>query len=264
VSLISLGQAVPTFYHQGYPAVPVPVAQTYYIQDTQDVQEAKEDFMQAFQRALDGLLYELAPSPVKTEYIEDTQEVEEAKKEFFRIFNGALNGIIETAYLEDTPEVKEKKEEFFNTFESAMNNLLTTVENSYLEDTPEVKEAKARFNQAFADAKEGKVGAQYIEDTPEVKAAKAGFFRFFGFVLGGFLDTLSPKPGHNIIPEVIAPFYIKDDPDVAEEKRKLDRIYLDAVSELDETLKAIENVISNDKNNATVENNYEDGGVIEA
>ena len=83
--------------------------------------------MQAFQRAVDGLLYELAPSPVQAEYLEDTQEVKEAKTQFFRIFKNALNVIIETAYLEDTPEVKEKKQEFFDTFESAMNNLLTKV-----------------------------------------------------------------------------------------------------------------------------------------
>merc|ERR1712083_707264 len=139
-----------------------------------------------FQRALDGLLYELAPAPVKEEYLEDTQEVKEAKAEFFKVFNDALNGIIATAYLDDTPEVKEAKEEFFKTFESAINNLLTTVETSYLEDTPEVKEAKARFNQAYADAEEGKFGAQYIEDTPEVKAAKAGFFAYFKFVMSGW------------------------------------------------------------------------------
>jgi len=278
VSLFSLGQAVPTFYLQGYPAVPVQSAalqfqpygalqqvQPYYNQDTPDVQEAKAEFMQAFQRAVNGLLYELAPSQVQAEYLDDTAEVKEAKSQFFKTFNNALNGIIETAYIEDTAEVKEKKEEFFKTFESAMNNLLTTVETAYLEDTPEVKEAKARFNQAYADAEEGKVGAQYLEDTPEVKEAKQRFFRYFDFVLDGMLDKLSPKPGYNVIPEEIADFYIKDDPEVAEAKRKLDRQYLDAVSELDETLKAIEDVIGNDEINATVEKEDDaDGGVIVA
>merc|ERR1711862_283989 len=98
---------------------------------------AKAEFMQEFQRALDGLLYELAPAPVKAEYLEDTADVKSAKTEFFRVFSDALNGVIATAYLDDTPEVKEAKEELFKTFESAMNNLLTTVETSYLEDTPE-------------------------------------------------------------------------------------------------------------------------------
>ena len=238
--------------------------QPYYIQDTQDVQEAKAEFMLAFQRAVDGLLYELAPSPVKAEYLEDTEEVKEAKTQFFRTFSNALNGIIETVYIQDTAEVKEKKEEFFKSFDSAMNNLLTTVETAYLEDTPEVKEAKVRFNQAYADAEEGKIGAQYLEDTPEVKVAKQRFFRFFDFVLDGMLDKLSPKPGYNVIPEEIADFYIKDDPEVAEEKRRLDKQYLDAVSELDETLKAIEDVIGNDEDNATGEKEDNDGGVIEA
>jgi len=265
VSLVRLGQAVPTFYLQGFPAVPSPALQAYSVQDTQDVQQAKAEFMHEFQRALNGLLYELAPAPVKAEYLEDTEEVKEAKTEFFRVFNDALNGIIATAYLDDTPEVKEAKEEFFKTFESAMNNLLTTVETSYLEDTPEVKEAKARFNQAYADAEEGRVGAQYIEDTPEVKEAKEGFFKYFDFVLGGFLDSLSPKPGHNVLPKEIASFYIADEQDVADEKRKLDKIYLDAVNELDETLKAIETAIGNEEEtNAISDNQNEDEGVIVA
>ena len=134
----------------------------------------------------------------------DTEEVKEAKEQFFRTFNNALNGIIETVYIEDTTEVKERKEEFFKTFDSAMNNLLTTVETAYLEDTLEVKEAKVRFNQAYADAEEGKIGAQYLEDTPEVKVAKKRFFRYFDFVLDGMLDKLSPKPGYNVIPVEIA------------------------------------------------------------
>ena len=209
--------------------------------------------MHAFQRALNGLLYELAPAPVKESYLEDTPEVKTAKAEFMKVFNDALNGIIATSYLEDTAEVKQAKEDFFRTFDSAMDNLLTTVEASYLEDTAEVKEAKARFNQAYEDASQGKIGAQYIEDTPEVKAAKTQFMKYFEFVLGGFLDTLSPKPGHNVIPDEIASFYIKDEADVAEEKRKLDQIYQDAVNELDETLNAIETALkNNDENNAEV------------
>merc|ERR1712198_90975 len=213
-----LGQAAPTFL-QGYPAVPISSAQVYAVQDTPDVQQAKAEFMVEFQRALDGLLYELAPAPVKEEYLEDTQEVKEAKAEFFKIFNDALNGIIATAYLEDTAEVKE---------------------------------AKARFNQAYADAEAGKIGAQYIEDTPEVRAAKAGFFAYFKFVMSGFLDNLSPKPGHNVIPPEIASFYIKDEQEVAEEKKKLDKIYLDAVNELDETLIAIENALGDEAKKFTI------------
>merc|ERR1712002_1196647 len=122
-----------------------------------------------------------------------------------------------------------------------MNNLLTTVETSYLEDTDEVKEAKARFNQAYA---------------------KAGFFAYFKFVMSGFLDNLSPKPGHNVIPPEIASFYIKDEQDVAEEKKKLDKIYLDAVNELDETLIAIENALGDEAKNSP--SGSDSGAVIEA
>ena len=45
VSLVCLGQAVPTSYLQGYPAVPVPT-----VQDTLDVRQAKAEFMQEFRR----------------------------------------------------------------------------------------------------------------------------------------------------------------------------------------------------------------------
>ena len=95
MSLACLGQAVPTTYFHGVPAVPlaaVPVSQIY-LQDTQEVLQAREEFMHAFQRALNGLLYELAPAPVKESYLEDTPEVKTAKAEFMKVFNDALNGI---------------------------------------------------------------------------------------------------------------------------------------------------------------------------
>jgi len=230
VVLLSLGQAAPTGPSHGFLA------------DTPEVKQAKEEFMQSFQRALDGLLSELAPLPV-----EDTEEVKQAKKEFFRIFNKALDGVVETVYIGDTDDVKENKEAFFKTFNSAMDDLFVTVEGIY---TPEQTEARKKFHLAYKDAKAGKVGAQYLEDTPAVKAAKERFFKYFNFVLDGMLYKLAPKPGHNVIPEEIADFYIKDEPDVAAEKEKFDELYRNALN--GDTASAIavvalENALSNNE-----------------
>ena len=206
----SLGQAAPTG----------PAHAT--LDDTSEVRQAKEEFMQSFQRALDGLLSELAPLPV-----EDTEEVKQAKDEFFRIFNKAVDGVVETVFIGDTDDVKENKEAFFKTFNSAIDDLFVTVEGIY---TPEQTEARKKFHLAYKDAKAGKVGAQYLEDTPEVKAAKERFFKYFNFVLDGMLYKLAPKPGQNVIPEEIADFYIKDEPDVAAEKEKFDELYRNALN----------------------------------
>lgn len=233
---LSLGQAYPTYFLQGYDTVPaVPGAPftsqathaaltSNYISDTYEVSQAKQEFMVAFRQATNGLLYELAPAPVQ-----DTREVREAKEEFFRIFDKALNGLIETSFTRDTEEVRQRKAEFFGTFDSAVSNLLDTVEENYLEDTAEVKAAKQQFRAAYADAEAGKIGAQYIEDTAEVKAAKERFFRFFDFAVQGLLYKLAPVPGHNQIPAEIADFYIKDEPEVAAAKREFDQLYRDAL-----------------------------------
>merc|ERR1711892_1412191 len=199
-------------------------------QDTQEVRQAKQEFMAAFDRALSGLLHELAPQPIENSYLEDTQEVIQARAEFMRTFEAALNGVIDAVYLEDTEEVKEEKKKFFKAFDAAMNNLLTTVENVYLEDTPEVKEAKDLFQRAYSDAEAGIVGAQYIEDTPEVKQAKKRFFRFFDFAVNGMLSKLIPVPGNNVLHPEIADFYIKDDADVASAKEEFDELYKQALN----------------------------------
>jgi len=206
VVLVSLGQAAPIDY----------------LVNTPEVRQAKAEFLQTLERGLSGLLSEVAPTAVQ-----DTLEVREAKEEFFRIFDKALNGIIETVFLGDSQDVKEYKEKFFKTYDSAVTDLFVTVDGIY---TPEQVTARKNFHQAYKDAQNGKIGAQYIEDTQEVKDAKARFFKFFQFVLDGMLYKLAPKPGNNVIPEEIADFYIKDDPEVAAEKLKFDQLYRDALN----------------------------------
>merc|ERR1711887_29059 len=259
VSMVALhlGQAYPTYSLQGYSSVPaVPELEPYgalkqakessakpygalsfqpspishssssgnYIADTQEVARAKQEFMETFRAATDGLLGQLAPGPVQ-----DTAEVATAKEEFFRIFESALSGVIETRFMRDTAEVRARKDQFFGTFDSAVTHLIDTVEVAYLEDTAEVQEAKARFGDAFADAEAGIVGRQYIEDTAEVKEAKARFFKFFQFAVDGLLYKLNPVPGNNVLPAEIADFYIRDDADVAIAKTEFDQLYRDAL-----------------------------------
>lgn len=259
VSMVALhlGQAYPTYSLQGYSSVPaVPELEPYgalkqakassakpygalsfqpspishsspsgnYISDTQEVARAKQEFMETFRAATNGLLGELAPGPVQ-----DTAEVAAAKQEFFRIFESALSGVIETRFMRDTAEVRARKDQFFGTFDSAVTHLINTVEVAYLEDTAEVQEARARFGDAFADAEAGIVGRQYIEDTAEVQEAKARFFKFFQFAVDGLLYKLNPVPGHNVLPAEIADFYIRDDADVATAKTEFDQLYRDAL-----------------------------------
>jgi len=260
VSMVALhlGQAYPTYSLQGYSSVPaVPELEPYgalkkaqdsgsakpygalsfqpspvshssgsgnYIADTQEVAQAKQEFMATFRAATDGLLGELAPGPVQ-----DTPEVAAAKQEFFRIFESALSGVIETRFMRDTAEVRARKDQFFGTFDSAVTHLIDTVEVAYLEDTAEVQQAKARFGDAFADAEAGIVGRQYIEDTVEVQEAKARFFKFFQFAMDGLLYKLNPVPGNNVLPAEIADFYIRDDADVASAKTQFDQLYRDAL-----------------------------------
>jgi hypothetical protein len=255
---IHLGQAYPTYSLQGYSSVPaVPELEPYgalkqanafsakpygalsfqpslishsssasgnYIDDTQEVARAKQEFMETFRAATNGLLGELAPG-----LVQDTAEVAAAKQEFFRIFESALSGVIETRFMRDTAEVRARKDQFFGTFDSAVTHLINTVEVAFLEDTAEVQEAKARFGDAFADAEAGIVGRQYIEDTSEVQEAKARFFKFFQFAVDGLLYKLNPVPGHNVLPAEIVDFYIRDDADIATAKTEFDQLYRDAL-----------------------------------
>jgi len=318
VSMVALhlGQAYPTYSLQGYSSVPaVPELEPYgalkqakessakpygalsfqpspishssssgnYIADTQEVARAKQEFMETFRAATDGLLGQLAPGPVQ-----DTAEVAAAKEEFFRIFESALSGVIETRFMRDTAEVRARKDQFFGTFDSAVTHLIDTVEVAFLEDTAEVQEAKARFGDAFADAEAGIVGRQYIEDTAEVQEAKARFFKFFQFAVDGLLYKLNPVPGNNVLPAEIADFYIRDDADVASAKTEFDQLYRDAlggdlasaiavsvleendrnyggaVEELEVTLKLLEEVADEEEGESKNEDDKVDFEVIDA
>merc|ERR1712212_480577 len=163
VSMVALhlGQAYPTYSLQGYSSVPaVPELEPYgalkqakessakpygalsfqpspishsspsgnYISDTQEVARAKQEFMETFRAATNGLLGELAPGPVQdtveVAYLEDTAEVQEAKARFGDAFADAEAGIVGRQYIEDTAEVKEAKARFFKFFQFAVDGLL--------------------------------------------------------------------------------------------------------------------------------------------
>ena len=201
--LLGLGSAAPTGY-------------------ADDVKEAREEFMETFDRVLNGYLEELTPEPVGF-----TSEVKEAREEFFRVFNKALDGMIVAVFESDEDTVREKKEAFLETFAVAVDDLFESVEGFY---TKEQLEARERFHQAYLDAEAGKIGAQYIPYTSEVQSARDRFFQFFQFVVDGMLSKLSPSPGNDKLPDEIADFYIKDDPEVAEAKEAFDKLYKDALA----------------------------------
>ena len=64
-------------------------APTGFLADTPEVKQAKAEFMLSFQRALAGLLSELAPDAAQ-----DTTEVKEAKEEFTKIFDKVLCSLV--------------------------------------------------------------------------------------------------------------------------------------------------------------------------
>merc|ERR1712098_52650 len=160
-----------------------------YIDAVPEIESARLEFMEELDYAMNGLVNE-----VTGQVVQDTYEVQEAKEAFKEVFNNALNGFIVHAFQEDTAEVRQAKQAFFKEFEAATNGLITTIENFYIDDTPEVRDARAAFNQAFEDAKAGRIGAQYIPYTPEVQEARDQFFRFFDLVVNGMLYKLAPKP----------------------------------------------------------------------
>ena len=201
--LLSLGSAAPAGYKE-------------------DIKEAREEFIETFDKVLGGYLSELTPEPVGF-----TSEVTEAREEFFRVFNKALDGMIVAVFESDEETVREKKEAFLKTFTVAVDDLFESVEGFY---TKEQLEARKSFHEAYLDAEAGRIGAQYIPYTPAVQSARDRFFQFFQFVVDGMLNKLSPRPGNNKLPEEIADFYLKDDPEVAEAKEDFDKLYRDALS----------------------------------
>ena len=149
---------------------------------TSEVIQAKAELMDSFQAALSQFLSKLAPSSVQ-----DTQEVEEAKEEFFKIFDKALNGMVETflytpeqvvarkgfhqaykdaesgkvgaQYLEDTAEVKAAKEMFSKFFQFVLDGMLyklapkpghtvipKEIADFFIKDAPDVAAEKLTFD----------------------------------------------------------------------------------------------------------------------
>ena len=187
-----------------------------------EIRKAKQEFIQTLDYVLDGYLADISPTPIGY-----TAEVREAREEFFRVFNQAVDGMIVAVFDSDEEVVREKKEQFLETFALAVDDLFSSVEGFY---TKEQLEARESFHRAYLDAEAGKVGAQYLPYSPEVAAARERFFKFFQFVVDGMLEKLSPQPGHHNIPEEIADFYIKDDPEVAEARASFAELYRDALA----------------------------------
>merc|ERR1719233_2594419 len=71
-----------------------------YLEDTQEVKDAKARFFKFFQFVLDGMLYKLAPVPgnnvipkeIADFYIKDDPEVAAEKLKFDQLYRDALNG----------------------------------------------------------------------------------------------------------------------------------------------------------------------------
>lgn len=68
-----------------------------YIPYTPAVQKARDEFLRFFQLVVDGMLYKLAPQPVRPYYIPDTPAVNSAKTQFLELYKQALSGDIKAA-----------------------------------------------------------------------------------------------------------------------------------------------------------------------
>merc|ERR1711962_167611 len=182
-----------------------------FVDAVPEIESARLEFMEELDRAMTSLV-----TDVTGQAVEDTEEVAEAKDAFMEVFNNALNGFITEVFLEDTPDVKAAKQEFFKEFEAATNGLIKTVENFYIEDTAEVEDAKAgrvgaqyipytpevqeardqffRFFELVVNGMLYKLAPQpvvnyYIPDTPEVNNAKKEFRDLYKSALKGDFDA---------------------------------------------------------------------------
>merc|ERR1712037_109966 len=135
VSMVALhlGQAYPTYSLQGYSSVPaVPELEPYGALKQAKASSAKSYGALSFQPS------PISHSSPSGNYISDTQEVIRAKQEFMETFRAATNGLLgelAPGPVQDTVEVAAAKQEFFRIFESAVTHLINTVEVAYLEDT---------------------------------------------------------------------------------------------------------------------------------
>merc|ERR1712098_822541 len=121
-----------------------------YIDAVPEIESARLEFMEELDYAMNGLVNE-----VTGQVVQDTYEVQEAKEAFKEVFNNALNGFIVHAFQEDTAEVRQAKQAFFKEFEAATNGLITTIENFYIHDTPDVNQAKKQFRDIYKSALRG-------------------------------------------------------------------------------------------------------------
>ncbi len=62
------------------------------IEDTQEVMQARAEFMAAFERAQAGQHADLAPEPVANAYLADNEDVAKAKAEFMQTFEDVKAG----------------------------------------------------------------------------------------------------------------------------------------------------------------------------
>merc|ERR1711970_812834 len=87
-------------FHQAYKDAKNGIIGAQYLEDTQEVKDAKARFFKFFQFVLDGMLYKLAPKPgnnvipkeIADFYIKDDPEVAAEKLKFDQLYRDALNG----------------------------------------------------------------------------------------------------------------------------------------------------------------------------
>merc|ERR1712243_321111 len=116
--------------------------------------------MRSFEAALNGVVEEA--------YLEDTEEVKAAKEQFALAYSDAEKGIVGAQYIQDTPEVKEAKKRFFRFFDFALSGMLEKlipvpgnnvlhpeIADFYIKDEPEVYEAKKEFDDLYKKALNG-------------------------------------------------------------------------------------------------------------
>merc|ERR1719244_505785 len=87
-------------FHQAYKDAQNGIIGAQYIEDTQEVKDAKARFFKFFQFVLDGMLYKLAPIPghnvipkeIEDFYIKDDPQVAAEKLKFDQLYRNALHG----------------------------------------------------------------------------------------------------------------------------------------------------------------------------
>merc|ERR1711970_482000 len=87
-------------FHQAYKDAQNGIIGAQYIEDTQEVKDAKARFFKFFQFVLDGMLYKLAPIPghnvipkeIEDFYIKDDPEVAAEKLKFDQLYRSVLHG----------------------------------------------------------------------------------------------------------------------------------------------------------------------------